>query len=227
MATKSIVACLDENFRGPSLPVAIAASNFLLLETYQQRRDAQTWTAALKQSLHGLEVKIVAVTSDQAKGLIARPRPGRPAQPHLSGQQIYAGHGVGFAPADRGCPRDSSRPRTMSPPSSIANRSMSSNPGPGRAPNWQMAQRMAEMFRRRAPSVWLPARSSARASSRGLATTTTPSMRTAASRWRPPKSRSVWSSVWPRWSKSWRRRRWERGREAVAVRRWLVLWPRR
>ena len=43
MAAKSIVACLDENFHGDqACLVAIEpASNFLLLETYQQRRDAQ------------------------------------------------------------------------------------------------------------------------------------------------------------------------------------------
>ena len=82
MAAKTIVACLDENFHGAqACLVAIEpASNFLLLEAYHQRRDADTWTAALKQSLHGLDVKIVAVTSDQAKGLIACAEDGLGAQ---------------------------------------------------------------------------------------------------------------------------------------------------
>ena len=50
MASKSIVACLDENFHGDqACLVAIEpASNFLLLEAYQQRRDAHKHHGALK-----------------------------------------------------------------------------------------------------------------------------------------------------------------------------------
>jgi hypothetical protein len=157
MAAKSIVACLDENFHGDqACLVAIEpASNFLLLESYQQRRDAQTWTAALKQSLHGLNVKIVAVTSDQAKGLIACAHDGLDAQhsPDLfHGQQdltratalalhrqTEAAH-VKLRQAEEHVAAEQRRQQEYE----------QQPRRPGRAPDWQMAQRMAEMFRRQA-----------------------------------------------------------------------------
>ena len=157
MAAKSIVACLDENFHGDqACLVAIEpASNFLLLEAYQQHRDAQTWTAALKQSLHGLDVKIVAVTSDQAKGLIACAQDGLDAQhsPDLfHGQQeltratalalhrqteaarVKLRHAEEHAAAEQ---------RRQQEYEQQARR-------PGRAPDWQIAHRMAGMFQRQA-----------------------------------------------------------------------------
>jgi hypothetical protein len=70
--TKAIVACPDEHFHGPTpCLVAIApVSNFLLVETYRDRRDADTWTEALQQATGDLPVRIVLLTSDQASGLL-------------------------------------------------------------------------------------------------------------------------------------------------------------
>lgn len=78
MAPKAIAACLDENFHGDQdcLVAIEPASNFLLLEAYRDNRDAETWTAALRQALGGMPVEIIQVTSDQAKGLIACARDG-------------------------------------------------------------------------------------------------------------------------------------------------------
>jgi hypothetical protein len=73
MPARTLSACLDENFHQDQLClVAIEPeSGYVLLEEYQERRDGQTWTTALRQAVQGLPVEIVQVTSDQAKGLIA------------------------------------------------------------------------------------------------------------------------------------------------------------
>ena len=72
MPTKDINLCLDENFHGPqNCLVAIEpVSNFILIETYRPQRDSVTWAAVLAEGIEGLPVHIVALTSDQAKGLI-------------------------------------------------------------------------------------------------------------------------------------------------------------
>ncbi len=82
MPPKKITVCPDENFHGQQacLVAVEPASNFLVLEAYHPQRDGATWTAALKQALHGLPVEVVQVTSDQAKGLIACARDGLEAQ---------------------------------------------------------------------------------------------------------------------------------------------------
>jgi hypothetical protein len=73
MQVRTLSACLDENFHQEQLClVAIEPeSGFVLLEEYHERRDGQTWTAAVQQAVQGLPVTVVQVTSDQAKGLIA------------------------------------------------------------------------------------------------------------------------------------------------------------
>jgi hypothetical protein len=82
MPKKKITVCPDENFHGQQacLVAVEPASNFLVLEAYHPQRDGATWTAALKQALHGLPVEVVQVTSDQAKGLVACARDGLEAQ---------------------------------------------------------------------------------------------------------------------------------------------------
>jgi hypothetical protein len=82
MPARKITVCPDENFHGSqACLVAIEpVSNFLLLEAYHPQRDGATWTAALKQTLQGLPVEVVQVTSDQAKGLVACAREGLEAQ---------------------------------------------------------------------------------------------------------------------------------------------------
>lgn len=77
MPTKTITVCEDETFHPATCLVAIEpVSNFILLETYAERRDAETWNAALGQSLQGLRVRVIQSTSDEGKGLLAHAREG-------------------------------------------------------------------------------------------------------------------------------------------------------
>jgi hypothetical protein len=157
MAAKTIVACLDENFHGAqACLVAIEpTSNFLLLEAYHQRRDADTWTAALKQSLHGLEVKIVAVTSDQAKGLIACAQDGLDAQhsPDLFHGQQDLTRATALA-LHRQTEAASEKLRHAEEHVAAEQRRQQEYEQqprrPGRAPNWGIAHRVAGMVRRQA-----------------------------------------------------------------------------
>ncbi len=72
MPEKWITLCEDETFHPAICIVAIeAVSNFIILEEYAEKRDAQTWNKALGKALEGLPVKVIQVTSDEAKGLIS------------------------------------------------------------------------------------------------------------------------------------------------------------
>src|SRR5205085_1891627 len=44
---------------------------FLFVEQYADRRDEATWTTAIQESITGLPVTVLLLTSDRAKGLIA------------------------------------------------------------------------------------------------------------------------------------------------------------
>jgi hypothetical protein len=71
MKPKTITLCEDENFHGPQ-PCLVAiepVSNYLVLEVYQPRRDAETWNSVVTTALEGLPITVVQVTSDLAKGL--------------------------------------------------------------------------------------------------------------------------------------------------------------
>jgi hypothetical protein len=72
MAPKTIALTGDENFHGPQncLVAMEPVSNFLLVECYRDRRDADTWTQAINEGLRGLPVKVVLLTSDLARGLL-------------------------------------------------------------------------------------------------------------------------------------------------------------
>jgi len=78
MTPGTITACLDENFHGTQIClVAIEPlSDFILVESYQERRDGPTWTTTLQEGVAGLPVEIIQITSDQAKGLLACARDG-------------------------------------------------------------------------------------------------------------------------------------------------------
>jgi hypothetical protein len=74
----------DENFHGPHVCLVAAepSSNFILVEQYAAHRDAPTWTAAVEQGIAGLNVTVLLLTSDEAKGLISCAHNGLAAQ-HL------------------------------------------------------------------------------------------------------------------------------------------------
>ena len=73
MEHRHIALIPDENFHGGHvcLVAAEAASNFLFVEEYAPRRDAETWAAAIEQSTAGLPVTVLLLCGDQAKGIIA------------------------------------------------------------------------------------------------------------------------------------------------------------
>jgi len=71
MVNREITACLDETFHPEVCLVGIEpASNFILVETYSERRDAESWAQSLNAALTGLAVTIQQVTSDAASGLL-------------------------------------------------------------------------------------------------------------------------------------------------------------
>ena len=71
MVEREITACLDETFHPEVCLVGMEpASNFILVETYSERRDAESWAQSLNIALTGLPVTIRQVTSDAASGLL-------------------------------------------------------------------------------------------------------------------------------------------------------------
>jgi hypothetical protein len=73
MTPRTITACLDENFHGAQICLVAMEplSNFILVETYSDRRDGLTWTLTIREAIAGLPVEVIQITSDQAKGLLS------------------------------------------------------------------------------------------------------------------------------------------------------------
>lgn len=73
MTPRDIALVPDENFHAghPCLVAIEPTANFILVEEYQQHRDADTWTKAIEQATDKLPVTVTLISSDQAKGLIA------------------------------------------------------------------------------------------------------------------------------------------------------------
>jgi uncharacterized protein DUF6399 len=72
MQPRRITVVADEHFHGPdNCLVAIEpVSNFILVECYAPRRDADTWQRAIREGIEGMPVEVVQLTSDQATGLL-------------------------------------------------------------------------------------------------------------------------------------------------------------
>ena len=71
MPTKMITLCEDETFHPEICLVAMEpVSNFILLEAYSERRDGDSWSAAIKEALTDLPVTVIQSTSDGGTGLI-------------------------------------------------------------------------------------------------------------------------------------------------------------
>ena len=67
---KVITVCEDETFHPETCLVAIEpVSNFIVLEKYVSDRKAETWTAALNESLVDLPVTVIQATSDEGRGI--------------------------------------------------------------------------------------------------------------------------------------------------------------
>jgi len=72
MKPKTITLVADEHFHSskPCLVGLEPVSGFLLVESYRDRRDADTWKEATKEGTAGMPVEIVQMTSDEARALI-------------------------------------------------------------------------------------------------------------------------------------------------------------
>ncbi|MCP4885936.1 MAG: hypothetical protein GY904_04905, partial [Planctomycetaceae bacterium] len=71
MQPRDISVAEDETFHPQCCLVGIEpVSNFILLEQYADRRDADTWDRCMDERLTGLPVTVLQVTSDEAKALI-------------------------------------------------------------------------------------------------------------------------------------------------------------
>jgi len=71
MPAREITLCEDETFHPQICLVAIEpVSNFLVLEEYAERRDADTWHSAVAEALQPLSVTVIQCVSDEARALI-------------------------------------------------------------------------------------------------------------------------------------------------------------
>ena len=72
MPAREISLAEDETFHQQICLVAMdLASNFILLEQYETKRDAPTWNRCLDERLASLPITVCQVVSDEAKALIA------------------------------------------------------------------------------------------------------------------------------------------------------------
>lgn len=75
MEPKAITLCQDETFHPEICLVAMEpVSNFIVLEKYADKRDADAWSDAVADALDGLPVHVVQSTSDEGKGLLSHVR---------------------------------------------------------------------------------------------------------------------------------------------------------
>ncbi len=71
MPAREITLCEDETFHPQICLVAIEpVSNFLVLEQYAERRDAETWHSSIAEALAPLSVTVIQCVSDEARALI-------------------------------------------------------------------------------------------------------------------------------------------------------------
>jgi len=71
MGRKRITVCEDETFLSEDICLVAMepVSGFVLLEAYAERRDTQTWNAALGDAVQDLDVEVIQSTSDEAAAL--------------------------------------------------------------------------------------------------------------------------------------------------------------
>ncbi len=72
MEAKTITLVPDEYFHSgkPCLVGLEPVANFILVECYRDRRDADTWKEAIEEGTKGMPLKIVQMTSDLARALV-------------------------------------------------------------------------------------------------------------------------------------------------------------
>jgi hypothetical protein len=72
MKPKRMTLAEDETFHPEICLVGIEpVSNYILVEEYAERRDAETWNKAVEEALKGMPVEVIQMAGDEAKGLRA------------------------------------------------------------------------------------------------------------------------------------------------------------
>ncbi|MDP6944208.1 MAG: DUF6399 domain-containing protein [Myxococcota bacterium] len=76
MPHRRMTVCEDETFPkgGMCLVARDPVSRYLLAETFENRRDADTWDAVLERATADLNVEVIQQTGDEASGLLAHAR---------------------------------------------------------------------------------------------------------------------------------------------------------
>ena len=101
MPKKLICVAEDETFHPDKMCLVVIepVSNFILLETYADKRDSETWTRLLAEAVAHLNVEVVWQTSDEARGLLHHAKFGLEAQhaPDLFHIQQEIGKGASRA----------------------------------------------------------------------------------------------------------------------------------
>jgi Family of unknown function (DUF6399) len=97
MKPRTITAVPDEHFHSgkPCLVASEPVSNFILVECYRDRRDADTWKEAILQGTAGMPVEIIQLTSDRARALLCCAEKGFHAQ---HSPDLWHGQRDTFAP---------------------------------------------------------------------------------------------------------------------------------
>jgi hypothetical protein len=72
MKPKTITLIPDEHFHSgkPCLVAIEPVSNFIAVECYRDRRDADTWKEAIHEGTTGMSVEVIQLTSDLARALV-------------------------------------------------------------------------------------------------------------------------------------------------------------
>jgi hypothetical protein len=72
MKPTTITLIPDEHFHSgkPCLVAIEPVSNFIAVECYRDRRDADTWKEAIDEGIAGMPVEVIQLTSDLARALI-------------------------------------------------------------------------------------------------------------------------------------------------------------
>jgi hypothetical protein len=71
MPPKKITVAEDETFHPkPCLVAMDPVSNFILVEQYSEKRDADSWNTVMDVALEGLPVDVIQSTSDEARGIL-------------------------------------------------------------------------------------------------------------------------------------------------------------
>jgi hypothetical protein len=72
MEAKTITLVPDEHFHSgkPCLVGLEPVANFILVECYRDRRDADTWKEAIEEGITGMPVEVIQMTSDRACALV-------------------------------------------------------------------------------------------------------------------------------------------------------------